>query len=290
MTGAEVAGAAMVGKVVRNVGKETADERKAVNKELREGAKDSPYMKDASNNYAKRVAIRQALMTQMYLPIAKLFGVANKYFEPEGQFAQDMGEKLNDVPDEHLVAPKASMAAPAMQQLGFSLDEPDLKEMYLNLLATASDDRRASGAHPSFVEVIKQLSAEEVKFLESVLNAPGRSMPIVRFKLVNEDVPGYKTVLEHIVQDTEISRSAYVSGLGPTYVDNWVRLGLVSVEYGTYLTAEGSYDWVETSHQMTGVKQAVENMPGTSVEFDRGALSPTSFGKSFGTAAGILEK
>lgn len=66
MTGAEVAGAAMVGKVVRNVGKETADERKAVNKELREGAKDSPYMEDASNSYAKRVAIRQALMTQMY--------------------------------------------------------------------------------------------------------------------------------------------------------------------------------------------------------------------------------
>ena len=71
-----------------------------------------------------------------------------------------------------LVAPKASLAAPAMQQLGFSLDEPALKEMYLNLLATASDNRSNSAAHPSFVEVIKQLSAEETQILNTIVCNP----------------------------------------------------------------------------------------------------------------------
>ncbi len=41
--------------------------------------------------------------------------------------------------------------------------------MYLNLLASAMDDRVAKSVHPGFVEIIKQLNANEAKLLRTVL-------------------------------------------------------------------------------------------------------------------------
>ncbi|MHC6592916.1 DUF4393 domain-containing protein [Arthrobacter sp. C152] len=287
MTGAEVAGAAMVGKVVEHVGKEAAEERKAVNRELREGAKDSPYMADASDNYAKRVAIRQAIMTQMYLPIAKLFGVANRYFEPEGQFAQDMGQKLKDVPEEHLVAPKASMAAPAMQQLGFSLDEPNLKEMYLNLLATASDDRRNEQAHPSFVEVIKQLSSKEATFLRYIL-PEDYPQAIVSFHRVTNGQEGSSTLQKHVMQviDEDTRQPAENPELA-TFVDNWIRLGLVEVDYSKHLTAGEAYDWAMKRPEAN--RLAVLLNEDQTLGFDKGYIRPTNFGRRFAKVVGLVE-
>ena len=49
------------------------------------------------------------------------------------------------------------LAIPAMESLGYSMDEPSLKDMYPGLIATATDDRREDAAHPAFAG-IKQLS------------------------------------------------------------------------------------------------------------------------------------
>ncbi|MCB5273672.1 hypothetical protein BJG92_01196 [Arthrobacter sp. SO5] len=287
MTGGEVAAAAMVGKVVKHAGEQMAEENRSINKELLAGAKDSRYMTDASDQYAKRVAIRQAILTKMYLPIAKLFGVANEYFE--GDFDKDMTKKLEDVPEENLVPPKASLAAPAMQQLGFSLDEPDLKEMYLNLLATASDNRSQGSAHPSFVEVIKQLSSDEISVLNQVLTAPaGGYTPTVTINLRTEGEEGWRVLQKNLIplNDSSSGQPIVRDNLG-TYIDNWIRLGLVEVSYTNHMTGENAYVWAEQRPELIAYKQALETTEGRTVEFDKGVMASTSFGKSFAKVVGI---
>lgn len=225
----------------------------------------------------------------MYKPIAKMLGVADDYFKTD--FASDMSEKLADVPEEHLTAPKPSLAAPAMQQLGYSLDEPDLKEMYLNLLATASDDRAKEKAHPSFVEVIKQLSGSEIRFLEAALNKEGVNTPLVRFKIITPGNEGYSIVLSHVVERSEHSTEAIDNNMYSTYIDNWVRLGLVTVDYTAYLTAPGAYAWVETCDQIIYLRNYLnDHYPERSVEYDRGMLAPTDFGKAFAAVVGINDR
>jgi Abortive infection alpha len=83
-----------------------------------------------------------------------------------------MGAKVADIPDENLITPPASIAVPALQGLSYTFEEPNLKEMYLNLLATASDDRQADQAHPAFAEIIKQLTPNETLVLNSALRTP----------------------------------------------------------------------------------------------------------------------
>jgi hypothetical protein len=50
--------------------------------------------------------------------------------------------------------------------------------MFLNLLATSMDDRKANVAHPAFVEIIKQLNSEEAGLVRDILQSQG-PMPIV---------------------------------------------------------------------------------------------------------------
>lgn len=286
MTGVEAAAAGIVGKVVEHAGEQLAEERKNVKEELLAAAKDTAYMKDAGNNYAKNIAIRQAIVTKMYEKMAKWFGLANDYYG--GDFNKDMAEKLKDVPEENLTAPKPSLAGPAMQHLGYSLEEPDLKEMYLNLLATASDNRRSDDAHPSFVEVIKQLTAEESRLLEDIL-AYGHPLPIVTyyFRLTGQD--GQVTLLKHVLRsiNRETNEAVEIPRLAAS-VDNWTRLGLVEVSYTHSLTAPGSYDWATESPEAK--RLAAELLEGQILDFEKGFIRPSDFGRAFSTAVGISSK
>jgi len=67
-----------------------------------------------------------------------------------GRVRSPSGEKAAGIPPEHVVEPKASIAGPALQALAFSHEEPDLREMYLNLLRASMDARTAKVAHPAF--------------------------------------------------------------------------------------------------------------------------------------------
>lgn len=283
MTGGEAAAAAMVGKVVQHAGEQLVEEHKNVKQELLSVSKDSPHMARAANDYAKGIALRQAIVTKAYVHIAKWFGVAKEYFDDD--FNKEMAEKLQDVPEENIVAPKPSLAAPAMQHLAYSLDEPNLKDMYLSLLATASDDRRSDNAHPSFVEVIKQLSSDETALLNYVLLS-GPPVPIVTFVIQTSGVEGQSTFQKHVLQtiNTVTKEVVEIPKLA-AYVDNWVRLGLVEVSYSSYVTRPGAYDWaLERPEARRRMAVLEEN---ETFDLDKGFIRSTDFGKAFAEAVGI---
>jgi hypothetical protein len=49
--------------------------------------------------------------------------------------------------------------------------------MYLNLLVTASNDRRVDRVHPAFAEFIKQLAPDKAKALSAILS-PVSTFPL----------------------------------------------------------------------------------------------------------------
>jgi hypothetical protein len=63
--------------------------------------------------------------------------------------------------------PPLSIAGPLVFQLIFVQDEPELKELYASLLASAMDPSETS-VHPSFVSIIQQLTSDEAKILRHI--------------------------------------------------------------------------------------------------------------------------
>ncbi len=277
MTGGEILPAATKAAALA---KGALAEEDAVKAKLLEEAQGTPAFHAAADAYARRIAIKQEILLRLFLPLAVLAGVSREYFEHE--FPSEMSEKIAGTPEDHLTSPRPSVAVPAMQGLSYSLDEPDLKEMYLNLLATATDDRVSEQAHPSFAEIIKQLSAPEARELLEVLTT--RAVPVVRLGWIAESGRGSTMVKNHVLPYSSAAGGPPVEHASlPVWVDNWVRLGLVRADYTMHLTAEGLYDFVpeRPEYRQLG-EQHPKGVDG--IKVTQGILSATDFGRRFATA------
>jgi len=286
-TGGEAAGAAAA---ARAVAKAAGDDEKT-KEAMGRAALDTPGGKKAVELRGQRMAVRQQLLLNIWRPLARTLGVSKEYFE--GQFSSDMADKTSGIPDEHLTAPAAPLALPAMQALGWSLDEPNLKEMYLNLLAAASDGRR-SDAHPSFAEVIKQLSPDEAGVLSDVMralrNGPSTIVCIEKWITKGSRADGFITLKKHVlslrrVEDTTIPA---VEPRLTMWIENWARLGLVDVDYGVArkpaIAGSDPYAWVSERPEFLEASSLVpEGDPGE-VKWATGLIALTDYGQSFRAA------
>lgn len=279
MVGPEIVGAAAaVGKASEKVLTSSQEEQAA----LLSAARQSPQMETAAAEYARRLALKQATITRLFAGLARMVGIRADYFD--SRFAEDLAAKTHHIPEERAREPRASVAFPAMQGLGYTLDEPELKEMYLNLLATAVDDRLDRYAHPAFAEVIKQLSPAEAAVLLDVLVQDGVAMVEVR----NMGEGGSYTVEStHVLNLRHPSTGEWLRAEDSTiWVDNWIRLGLVSARYDLGMSGSDAYAWC-THHPNTEHARFEEVLTvpedGSTV-MGKGVLVVSDFGRCFALA------
>lgn len=74
--------------------------------------------------------------------------------------------KLNDIPQENRIDPSLEIAGPITEASKFYFENESLSELFSNLLASACDDRISSVVHPSFTEMLKQMSPHDAKVLD----------------------------------------------------------------------------------------------------------------------------
>lgn len=256
--------------------------------ELIKAASESPKMKAAGGNLSDvALTITQTIKIAL-LPLAALnFGVekAREYFER--QFSKDLGEKAAAIPVEAIIEPKASIAGPALQGLAFAHEEPDLKEMYLNLLATSMDARAFTKAHPAFVEIIKQLTAEEADLLKAFLPLDEAST-IVEIRVGDTRAQGFNILQTHIMDLRDHKTGERIEN--PRFaamVENFIRLGIVQVSYEIFAAAPGAYAWVDERPEYKKFKLLFED-ENVKVSFQQGIIRRTKFGIQFAYAVGLF--
>lgn len=135
--------------------------------EIIKAAGDNPKVKEAGNNLGETAVTLTRTINNVLLPLAAVnyaFDKARKYFED--RFEKDLAGKVAKIPLEEIIEPKASIAGPTLQGLAFTHEEGELKDMFLNLLASAMDARIADAAHPAYVEIIKQLTPAEARLIK----------------------------------------------------------------------------------------------------------------------------
>ena len=76
--------------------------------------------------------------------------------------------KLEKINPDSIVSPDAYIAVPTIQAISYCMNSEELRNMYANLLATSMISDKKWATHPSFVEIIKQLSPDEAKILKKI--------------------------------------------------------------------------------------------------------------------------
>ncbi|MFD2446371.1 DUF4393 domain-containing protein [Bacillus sp. CGMCC 1.16607] len=188
-------------------------------------------------------------------------------------------KKLQNVPQENIIVPDPIVVGPAVEALRYTAHKEELREMFANLIATAMDKEKALKAHPSYVEIIKQLSPDEARMLSSIKG--NGLLPIIDLRAgkPNGEI-GFFEIKKHF---TDL---AYVAGcsnpeLGSAYIENLNRLGLIFIDKETYLIDhEMYYDELINHSEIKSLFPMITSMSRT-IDFRKYSFTRTEFGENF---------
>lgn len=192
-----------------------------------------------------------------------------------------IAKRLENVDPGKIVPPEPYVAVPALQAISYSMNSKELRNMYANLLANSMNSDTKDSVHPSFVEVIKQLSPFDATLLNSFSRNINTSYPIVktRFDISESNNEGidYK---KHIV-DPSLGISLNNSEKYAISIDNLIRLHLIEVNYTSHLADVSTYSGIQNSDIIKFIKETVSDPKYTFCNILNGVLTISDLGKSF---------
>ena len=195
------------------------------------------------------------------------------------EFVHDrVATKLENVPPEDVQRPKAHIAVPALEALRYLGEDPDLSELYANLLATSMDAATTYRAHPAFVEIIKNMSPDEARMMRFV--ADGNPQALINIKVTLKGGIAFSIACRH-VSLIGVKAGCQHVGLAANYVDNLVRLGLVEIPEGRRLSSDDAYQEIEEHTTLKEILDELNVGETHSVELLREKMNLTDFGQQF---------
>jgi hypothetical protein len=127
--------------------------------------------------------------------------------------------RLSNVSEENISSPSASIVGPAIESLKFLGDEPDIRDLFAQLIAASMNANTKSNVHPGFVETLKNLSGLDARLLNYLYFNNKILYADIIYCTPNEDV-WYKFV-------SEINPGNLKSDEMVLSISNLSRLGIV---------------------------------------------------------------
>ncbi len=208
-------------------------------------------------------------------------------------FKSEISSELQKIPDEYRQEPRKSIIANALDSSINSLEENPIREMYAKLIASACDSRKSSDLHPSFIEIVKQLSPTDALLLEQLRKMDKTpSAQYFTSTLDGGEINLSDTFVLPLIDDYRQT----VNG-----IDNLERLRLINIPTSRYLVDQTSYSIFETDiikadilrqNNTLDLKIALDqqkslNNPARNIgllddiDIRKGYIAITSFGLSF---------
>lgn len=159
-------------------------------------------------------------------------GIAKK--ETLNDFQQEIKDNIQSIPDENIQSPRKSIVASALESSRNHLDEPEIRTMFSKLIANAFDNSLINEMHPSYNEIIKQLSPVDALLLKT-LNSNGRC-PIAKYNIIANESGGNLDLSDYFVLPLLNDYTQTVIS-----IDNLERLKLIKIGYGEFLSNESLY-------------------------------------------------
>jgi len=189
--------------------------------------------------------------------------------------------KLQNTPDEALQPPPLHVGVPVLEALRYIGTDPELSELYANLLANSMDTNTAKGAHPGFVDVIKSMTPDEAKLMRYfVENMTG---PLIDIQIVTKKPLFRPTEFQTLFYNYSlIGYKAQCANpeLSGSYITNLVRLGLLEINRQQRMSGKSHYEEILASTLVVQAKKLMKERR-RELSFTQYLVGVSEFGKLF---------
>lgn len=192
-------------------------------------------------------------------------------------FEKSCREKIEAIPEEKLVEPDTQTASIALEESKFCIENAELREMFSNLIASTMNSDTAEIAHPSFPQILKQLSTFDAKLFLS-LRGPHNNVAICEYRVVINDNSFYKLqsniYIDNLYEDQTDEQRITKQALSISLLE---RLGLVKIDYTNSLFDKSRYMRFEKTKFYRECQSHL--LKNESLKIVQGILSLTDLGK-----------
>lgn len=197
---------------------------------------------------------------------------------------KELEPKLKNVPIENIITPPAYVAVPALQAISYCMDDDQLREMFAELLAHAMNAETVGNVHPTYVEIIKQMSPYDALVFKRLIKQ--LIIPCVSIKYIHKETGATYPICDSVVF-TDFKEHPLV----PTQIclENLERLHLIEINRKSKLNERERYQILETCCQEMVGQYIEENKHILAPEFyevsyDEFVLQIRGFGQFFARA------
>jgi len=185
---------------------------------------------------------------------------------------QLLHEKLKNVDPDKITTPEAHVAIPAFQAISYSIDSEELRNMYANLLAKSIYADTKDLVHPSFVEIIKQLSPIDARVFSTLASRPAIAIVDLSFKSKS----GGFSPLETNIAGLDLADHEVLS----MSVDNLEKQNLFKIPKYHYVGDNSLYEEIYNSREYLSLLGKHSTLKGA-LEPEKKAIFITTIGKCF---------
>lgn len=93
------------------------------------------------------------------------------------QYKLEVKEKISEIPENNRDRGKFGLVLKAIEESRYQLNEDDIREMYVNLIASTVDNRKNSIVNPRLATVVSQFGIKEAKLMKEIYLPDNRSLP-----------------------------------------------------------------------------------------------------------------
>jgi hypothetical protein len=193
-------------------------------------------------------------------------------------FKQELNSKILKISEENLKEPSMNITGPAIESSKFFYEEKHYRDLFSNLVAASCDRSKINMIHPSYIEIIKQLSPLDAKLL-SMFNFY-KTYPLADLQFIDQGkkiTPCQQYLFNFKDKNEEfdmIEQSLLTASL-----DNLIRLGVV-IKNREVIELNYNYEYFKEHFVYKAFSVLKENET-SEIRIIRSRIELTDFGRNF---------
>lgn len=192
-------------------------------------------------------------------------------------------KKLENVPVGNIITADPQIGVPIVEKLNYTTHE-EISDLFTTLLANASISEKVVSVHPSFINIIEQLAPDEAKIIAHLSTNPTIPYCNINGSLNYNDgaiLQNSYNILIYHATDLPWQIDFYTKENIGAYLDNLVRLGILSDEKGTQIQEMSLYKDILEKYNYNHIKETLDTSVYRNVFIDKSFYALTDFGKLF---------
>lgn len=188
----------------------------------------------------------------------------------------EYAKKLEQIPEEKVIEVHPQIGVPVIQKLSYTTNR-DIANLFINLLATASNIDTADQAHPGFENIVSQLSPDEAKIVQYLRGHD--DIQYCEWKAYAAKGEGYNTLLPCSTMIPIRVKLDFPQNVHAYYA-NLVRLGILVDRVDVYRVTGAEYDEIKAAYDFSQFDHLV---PDTfkKLTLNKSYYEVTDFGRMF---------